>query len=312
MRFLIFFNLIAIVVIGAALARMYQGTPLPWQLHYAKQTVAPASEPASAAPPPSSTASRGFAIPEENPKRVISENVGTPADKRPLRFLTEGNYPPFNERDNDGNLVGYDVDTANAICRRLQRHCEIATRAWKDLLPALRQGEADAVIASMLIGAPAISGKAEIAFSRAYYTTPGHFAARRGDASLTTLAKHTIAVQAGSTHEAFLKARFPDAKRLVVKTLDEAKKALADRRADLVFADRNALLIWLKSEKRGTCCHLVGGDYANPEYFGEGAGIAVRENDKLLLGEIDKALAGMARDGEEARIARRYFGQSIR
>lgn len=312
MRFLIFFNLIAIVVIGAALARMYQGAPLPWQLHYAKQTVAPANELAHQAPPPSSSASHRFAVPEENPKRATPESVETPADMHVLRFLTEGNYPPFNWRDSEGDLVGYDVETARAICKHLQRHCEIATRAWKDLLPALRQGEADAVIASMLIVAPAMSREGEVVFSKPYYMTPGRFAARRDDMSLTALAKHTIAVQSGSKHEAFLKARFPDAKRLAVKTLGDAEKALADRRADLLFADRNALLIWLKSEKQGVCCHLVGGDYANPKYFSQGAGIAVRASDKLLLDEINKALTEMARDGEEARIARRYFGQSIR
>ena len=229
-----------------------------------------------------------------------------------MRFLTEGSYPPFSDRSADGQLVGYDVDTAKAICQHLSRPCEVEARSWDDLLPALRNDQGDAVVASMLIGSSAIGEQPGIAFSKPYYLTPGHFAARRDNTSLSALAGRTIAVQSGSTHEAYLKARFPDAKRLAVKTLAEAEKALADHRADLIFADRNALLIWLKDEKEGGCCHLVGGDYNDPKYFGKGAGIVVRAGDKHLLTQIDKALTEMARDGTEMKIARPYFGRSIR
>jgi len=297
MRFLIFFNLIAIIVIGAALARMYQGTPLPWRWSY-ESTSTTKIAPSVSAP------AHSLVIPEESAK--------APPAAQALRFLTEGSYPPFNGRDGAGKLVGYDIDMANAICQHLQHPCDIETRPWKDLLPALRQREGDAVIASMLIGSPAINDKAQIVFSNPYYTTPGHFAARRGGGNLAALTKNTIVVQAGSTHEAFLKAHFPAARRLAVKTLDEAEQALAERRADLLFADRNALLIWLESKEAGTCCQLVGGDYTDPEYFGAGAGIAVRAGDKTLLAEINKALAEMARDGTESKIARPYFGRSIR
>ena len=313
MRFLIFFNLIAIIVIGAALARMYQGTPLPWQLTYASRSAAPANTPISEEQA-SSAANPGPVVPEENPKRAGKEQPDQTAANagKTLRFLTEGNYPPFSDRSVDGQLVGYDVDTAKAICQHLSRPCEVVARSWSDLLPALRDDQGDAVVASMLIGSPAIDKQPGIAFSKPYYMTPGHFAARRDSTSLSALAGRTIAVQSGSTHEAYLKARFPDAKRLAVKTLAEGEKALADHRADLVFADRNALLIWLKDKKEGACCHLVGGDYNDPKYFGTGAGLVVRADDKALLAQIDQALSEMARDGTETKIAKPYFGQSIR
>ena len=158
MRFLIFFNLIAIVVIGAALARMYQGTPLPWQLRWSDEIDALSSQPLPAVQPSPPPAPRSFAVPEENPKRAPQKAVEMPApapDTHVLRFLTEGSYPPFNERNSAGDLVGYDVDMAKAICEHLHRPCEIEARSWNDLLPALRRGDGDAVIASMLIGSPA-------------------------------------------------------------------------------------------------------------------------------------------------------------
>ncbi len=170
------------------------------------------------------------------------------------------------------------------------------------------------VIASMLV--PAVSGDDKIAFSDPYYKTPGHFAARRdaqqGVAAITSSNERSIVVQSGSTHEAFLKARFPDARLLTTKTLEEAEAALIDRRADLLFGDRNALLNWMLRGGGDGCCRMVGGDYNDPVYFARGAGIVMAAGKPGLRAKINKAIGEMAADGTETRIARTYFGQSIR
>jgi ABC-type amino acid transport substrate-binding protein len=87
---------------------------------------------------------------------------------------------------------------------------------------------------------------------------------------------------------------------------------LANGSADLLFGDRNALLNWTNGDKGGACCRLVGVDYADPVYFGAGAGIALRAEDETLLARIDKALAEMKKDGTQKQIALRYFGQNLR
>ena len=64
-----------------------------------------------------------------------------------IRFLTEGDFPPFNYYDDDGVLAGFNVDLARAICLELGTACDIKVRPWEELLLALRRGDADAVIA---------------------------------------------------------------------------------------------------------------------------------------------------------------------
>lgn len=315
MRLLLFINLIAIVVIAGALGRNYEGTPLPWKLSsWQEQVAAPEATPQT--PEVSETAS---VTPAPHPRRSEPSVLETPAasTKAPLRILTEGAYPPFNYRNGEGELTGFDVDIAKALCAHLDRECSIETRAWNDLLPALKRGEADAVIASMLVPSHGRhSVDADIAFTQPYYTTPGHFAARRdarlAGASAEALAGRRIVVETGSTHEAFLKARFPDSIILDVGSLATAETSLANGRADLLFADRNTLLRWVMNGKGADCCRLVGGDYADPVYFGEGAGIAVRSDDEALRAEIDKTLTKMKTDGTQKGIALRYFGQAIR
>lgn len=289
MRLALFLNLIAIVVLAGALGRIYEGSPLPW--------VKP-GRPAGIAPQPTAVAS-----------------PVAPA----LRFLTEGAYPPFSYRDAEGRLRGFDVDVAEALCLRLKRKCEIEARAWSDLLPALSHGEADAVIASMLIpsrGREAPHADARIVFTKKYYSTPGRFAARKAGTALAASAAGMIgkrvAVQERSVHEAFLARRFPSAAIVSVRTLDEAEAALAQGRVDFLFADRNALLRWFMDGKGAECCRLVGSDYTDPAYFGAGAGLALRSDDDALREELDRALASIMADGTYVDISRHYFGQSIR
>ena len=280
MRFLLYLNLMAIVLLAGALARLYEGTPLPWLAVPAhgegqredkredkREEVVAARDPSPVAPSAPLTIGQIVALqlPLPNPVREVSPgHARAPETVRTLRLLTEGDYPPFNYRDRAGVLAGFDVELAQALCMRLKADCTFETRRWEDLLPALKRGEGDAVVASMLIPGPGRESPAPdeaIVFTSSYYSTPGHFAARKNAAPLaplpSALAAKRVAVQAGSVHQAFALTRFPEAEVVKHETLAGAEAALADGKADLLFADRNALLRWI-SKEAGACCRLVG------------------------------------------------------
>src|SRR5215468_2056806 len=93
-----------------------------------------------------------------------------------IRFLTDSDYPPFNYFDEDNVLTGFNVDVARAICLELAAACDIQVRPWAELLPALRRGETDAVIASHAVSAAALQ---IVDFTDRYYHTPARFAGKR-------------------------------------------------------------------------------------------------------------------------------------
>lgn len=334
MRFLLYVNLIAIVLLAGALARLYEGAPLPWLEHRQEKAVAElpvpgpkpeASIPAAAAPQPSPPLTieqiTALQLPLPNPERAaaepeaVTEQAAEP--RREIVILTEGAYPPFNYRDESGALAGFDLELSSALCERMEVQCRFVAMPWDRLVPALREGEGDAIAASMLIPSPGretpASGEGLILTDH-YYSTPGRFAARRNAVPLAAtpsgLAGRSIAVQAGSIHQAYASMRFPNAKLETFPSLEEAERALASGEADLLFADRNALLRWSASAE-GACCRVVGPDYGDAAYFGKGAAIVLREEDAALRDEFDAALDAAVADGTYARISTEYFSGSI-
>ncbi len=227
---------------------------------------------------------------------------------RQVRFVTEDDYPPFNFALPDGQIAGFNVDLARAICEELELSCTIQRRRWDLLIPALEDNSADAIIASLAITA---ENRALVDFTAPYYLTPGRFA-MRVDTTLTTaspeaLEDRLIAVVTGSTHEAYLKAFFPKSRLSTFENEESARAALKTGRVNALFGDAISLSYWLNGAEASACCAFKGGPYVDSRYFGEGAGIAVRRGAKPVRLAIDYALARLAQRGTYAELYLKYF-----
>jgi polar amino acid transport system substrate-binding protein len=225
-----------------------------------------------------------------------------------LRFLTDGDYPPFNYYDEDNTLTGFNVDVARAICVELALACDIKVRPWAELLPALQKGEADAVIASHALTANALKG---VDFSERYYFTPGRFVGKRTLARLDVtpegLEGRKIGVAKGSAHEAYVRAFFRDSAIRVFETVELARDGLLTGAVDLYFDDGISLAFWLNGTASKACCEFKGGPFMEPRFFGDGVGIALNREDPQLKGQINGALRKLRENGRFEEMVLRYF-----
>jgi polar amino acid transport system substrate-binding protein len=233
---------------------------------------------------------------ESMPRRVV------------IRFLTDSDFPPFDFYDEEGVLVGFNVDLARAICLELNTSCDIKARPWNELFPDLKRGEADAVIAAHKVTADALK---QVAFTERYFHTPGRFVGRKNspkvDMTPSGLDGMRIAVARGSAHEAFLKAFFRDSPLTVYDIADLARQALEKGKVDFLFGDGISLAFWLNGTLSRQCCEMRGGPFLEPKYFGDGIAIAVPKNDPDIRHLLNKGLDRVRASGRFQELVQRYF-----
>lgn len=66
-----------------------------------------------------------------------------------IRFATEASYPPFESIDANNQIVGFDVDLAQALCKEIDATCTFSNQAFDSLIPSLKFRRVEAVMAGM-------------------------------------------------------------------------------------------------------------------------------------------------------------------
>ncbi|MFP4168383.1 MAG: ABC transporter substrate-binding protein [Desulfonatronovibrionaceae bacterium] len=225
-----------------------------------------------------------------------------------VRIGTEGAYPPFNYMDSDGNVQGFDIDIAKALCEAMDVECEFVTQEWSGMIPGLLAKKYDAIIASMSITE---ERKQKVDFTDKYYQTPAKFVAKKGtieDINKDTLEGKVVGVQRATIHENFVQDKFGDVVEVKsYETLEEANMDLVSGRLDLVCADSVPLQGSLLDKDFGEDFTFVGPGYTDEEWFGEGIGIALRKEDDQLRKMFNKAIKKIREDGTYEEINAEYF-----
>jgi arginine/ornithine transport system substrate-binding protein len=225
-----------------------------------------------------------------------------------VRIGTEGAYPPFNYIDKNGQLQGFDIDIAKALCKAMGVECEFVVQDWDGIIPGLRAKKYDCIIASMSITE---ERKKVVDFTNKYYLTPARFVAKKGagiEISKNGLKGKTVGVQRATVSENFLRDKF--GKMVTVKayaTQDEANMDLMSGRADLVFADSVVLQGGLLDTKEGKNFEFVGPGYTDKKWFGDGIGIAIRKGEGDLRKMFNKAIKKIRKDGTYQKINAKFF-----
>lgn len=234
--------------------------------------------------------------------------AGAAQAQEKVRIGTEGAYPPFNYTDNQGNLKGFDIDIAKALCDAADLECEFVTQSWDGMIPALLAKKYDAIIASMSITE---ERKQKVDFTDKYYQTPARFVKHKDmdlEINKEELEGLTVGVQRATVSANFINDNFDEV--LDIKSYDtqeEANMDMVSGRVDLLFADAVVLQTGFLDEEEGQDYEFVGPGYTDKEWFGEGIGIAVRKGEDELRQTFNQAIQDIREDGTYQEINEKYF-----
>lgn len=236
----------------------------------------------------------------------------TAKEWKTVRFGVEGAYPPFSWTDASGEIKGFDIDLANALCQQMAVKCELVAQDWDGMIPALLSRKYDAIIAAMSI---TDERRKKVDFTAKYAHIPNRFVAAKGTTLELTpagMAGKRIGVQRATTHDKYLTDNFGSDVTIVrYGNADEAYLDLKAGRVLALLADASAIDQGLLSKAGGEMFEYVGPALTDRQWFGDGMGIAVRKGDQDLKAKLDEAIKTLRANGKYQEINQKYFKYDI-
>lgn len=220
-----------------------------------------------------------------------------------LRVGMDGGYPPFASQNSAGEMEGFDVDIANALCEELGMTCEIVVQGWDGLIPSLVEGKFDVIVNSMSITEERLKS---VDFSEKYYSNY-LTALAKADSGVTmdNLQSKTIGVQRSTISADWAETELGS--RADVKLYDTQTaiyEDLAAGRIDAVVSDYLPLVDWAKDKPE----YAIIGDPIN---IGDEIGVAIAKGREEMRDKISAAIKSLRENGKYAEINSKYFDVDI-
>ncbi|MGE8154756.1 ABC transporter substrate-binding protein [Pseudomonas vancouverensis] len=231
-------------------------------------------------------------------------------ESKVVRIGIEPSYPPFSYKTSDGGTAGFDYDMGNALCAEMKVKCVWVEQEFDGLIPSLKVRKIDAILSSMLITSERLKS---VDFTQQYYRSmPARLAMKQGSVindPLVDLKGKKVGVQQGTTNDRFASDVLVPAGVEVVRYGSQGQLFLdlVAGRLDAGLADIVNIYEGFLNTDAGKGYTVVGPDFDDPKYFGDGNGIAVRKGDKAMQEQFNSAIAAVNANGTCKRLQEKYF-----
>lgn len=220
-----------------------------------------------------------------------------------LRVGLEAGYMPFEMRDKNGNIIGFDVDLAKKMASVLKVKVTLVNTQWDGIIPALLTDKFDIIMGGMTITP---ERNAQVNFTHPYITV-GQSAllhvkhkGRITDARQLDDPKITIATKLGTSGDITATRMMTRAKIKRFETESDAALEVKNGRADAFVYDFPFLAIYAAQYPEG-----VG---LLPEPFTkEALGWAIRKGDPDFENWLNNFLLAIRNDGTYDVLYQRWF-----
>ncbi len=220
-----------------------------------------------------------------------------------LVIAVDASYPPFASVNPDGTMVGFEVDLATALGKRLAAHPQLVNMdAGDSLFDALASKKVDAIIAGLTYY-PDVTR--DVAYSESYFEAGPVLLAKaeRTDINGTRdLTGKKVAVEMGSLSDDEAHSLQKQISGITIVRMDDVGQVMAavgNGSVDAVIVDRPEIPPG-SMKKEGL--RTVGPPLLSQPYM-----VAVRRTDPSLLLAINKYLEEMKADGTLAAMQRKWF-----
>ncbi|MFS2225769.1 transporter substrate-binding domain-containing protein [Pantoea sp. B65] len=226
-----------------------------------------------------------------------------------LRYGLESQYPPFESRNAQGELEGFDIELGNAICKTASLKCSWVESSFDALIPALAAKKFDAINSAMNITEQRMKN---IGFTTPIYRIPSQLVAHTDSGLQPTaesLAGKNIGVLQGSVQETYAK-QYWESKGVTVTSYQDQNQVYNDMvagRLDGTLVMSAAGQSGFLDKPQGKGFGFVGKPVEDEKILGKGIGFGLRKDDAALKKQLDAAIVKLQQDGTVATLAKKFF-----
>lgn len=238
-----------------------------------------------------------------------SSSGNSAKEKKTIVLGTSADYPPFESVDTQhGNkIVGFDIDMANYITKKLGYKLQIKNQDFSGLIPALNSKRIDFVMAGM-VDTP--DREKQVDFSKTYYNSYQVVLARKSEniKTLNDLKGKKIGVQLGTTQETLatkLNKRLP-MKIQKWDKLNEMVEALRMKRVDAIITVDTVAYGYTNKYKDLNQFNIKATGPAKGLSTSDPISVAFPKGSKLKA-KFDKVLDEMDKNGEKQKLINKWI-----
>jgi len=248
-----------------------------------------------------------FACGKQNSPDGQDNSLAAVMNAKKLIMGLDDSFPPMGFRSESNEIVGYDVDLAKEVARRMGIELVLQPIDWAAKEQELNTKQIDCIWNGFTITE---ERKNNVLFTPPYLRNAQVIVVKQNSTvqTLADLSEKTVGTQAGSASiEAIDDApQFKDSLKEII-TYKDFLTALMDLDVggidavviDLVVANDNI-------NRSGKAFRIIGESLGDEEF-----GVGFRKNDKALADKVWSTLLDMAKDGTVARIATQWLGADI-
>lgn len=220
-----------------------------------------------------------------------------------ITFATYPTYPPFEFTNEKGEMIGFDIDIAKAICKSIDAKCQFVNQSFDGIIPSLMKGRGgfDAAISAIDITE---ARSKQVSFTDAYYESSASFIGLKDKMDIKNA--KSIGVQNGTTYQQYITAEATQFSTKSYANLQDAILDLKNGRVDLLFGDTDVLRnMFEKNPELG----FIGERITDKRYFNNGLGIAVNKSNQALVETLNKGIKAIKVNGEYQKIYDKWLNK---
>lgn len=221
-----------------------------------------------------------------------------------LMIGVDDNYPPMEFRNEKNELVGFDVDLANAIGEKMGLTVEFSPIAWEGIFEALKTDRYDVIMSAVSLTPERLEN---FSFTKPYLANGQVIVAKPGDTVIKgpeDLAGFKVGVQTNTTAdtacEKYINEKNIDFTLTRYDDIIQTFEAMNTGRIDYIVVDYAVAIDY--QTKHPDKYYITGAQLTN-----EPIAVCLKKENTALRDEIQKAIDAVRADGKLAEFSKKWF-----